>query len=216
MAEPKREEERIFPLDGGREERQDDFMSFSGDDSTSIDPPPGRGGALGGDAALVAEVAKIRAEKDDLLQTLVRRQADFENYRKRTERDRSEEGRRGVERMLMDLIPVLDAFDRALQSHTGAVYEEYHKGITLIRKQLSDVLTRHGVQRIDAAGKMFDPHVHQAIERVESNDSPDGYIVDVFQDGYLFHGRVLRPAIVRVVVNADEAANSQSSENEDN
>jgi molecular chaperone GrpE len=216
VAEPKREEDGIFPLDGGREEREDGSMSFSGDDSTSMDPPPGRGGALGGDVTPAAEVAKLRAEKDDLLQTLVRRQADFENYRKRTERDRTEEGRRGVERMLMDLIPVLDAFDRALQSHNGPVHEEYHKGITLIRKQLSDVLTRHGVQRIDAAGKMFDPHVHQAIERVESKESPDGFIVDVFQDGYLFHGRVLRPAIVRVVVNAGEAPNSQTTEDEDN
>jgi molecular chaperone GrpE len=210
VAEPKREEEKRFTSDTGGEERKEATMSFLEDDSTSVAPP------LGGDGTPASEIAKLRAEKDDLLQTLVRRQADFENYRKRTERDRSEEGRRGVERMIMDLIPVLDGFDRALQSHTGAVYEEYHKGITLIRKQLSDVLTRHGVQRIDAAGKMFDPHVHQAIERVESKEFPDGYIVDVFQDGYLFHGRVLRPAIVRVVVNADEAANSQTTENKEN
>jgi molecular chaperone GrpE len=210
VAEPMREEERRLPVDGAREEREDDPVSIPGDDPASVDPP------LGGDGALAAEIAKLRAEKDDLLQTLVRRQADFENYRKRTERDRSEEGRRGVERMILDLIPVLDAFDRALQTHNGPVYEEYHKGITLIRKQLSDVLTRHGVQRVDAAGKMFDPHAHQAIERVESKEFPDGYIVDVFQDGYLFHGRVLRPAIVRVVVNADEAANSQTTENKDN
>ena len=70
--------------------------------------------------------------------------------------------------MITDLIPVLDAFDRALDGHDDSAYEEYRKGVTLIRKQLWDALTRHGLQRVDAAGKIFDPHVHQAIERVES------------------------------------------------
>lgn len=149
---------------------------------------------------MIAEVNKLRAEKEELLQTLVRRQADFENFRKRTERDRHEEGRRGVERLILDLIPVLDAFDRALQAHEDPSYEEYRKGVILIRKQLWDALTRHGLQRVEAAGKMFDPHMHQAVERVESREYPDGFIVDVFQDGYQFHGRVLRPAIVKVAV----------------
>ncbi len=77
----------------------------------------------------------------------------------------------------------------------------------MIRKQLWDALARHGVERMDAAGKMFDPHMHQAIERVESKEYADGFIVDVFQDGYIFHGRVLRPAIVRVAVHPGEAGN---------
>ena len=146
----------------------------------------------------------------------MRRQADFENFRKRTERDRSEEGRRGVERMITDLIPVLDGFDRALHAHDDPAYEEYRKGITLIRKQLWEVLSRHGVQRVDAAGKIFDPHVHQAIERVETRDCPDGSVMDVFQDGYMFHGRVLRPAIVRVAVHPEDGANATAFESESN
>ncbi len=145
------------------------------------------------------------------MQTMIRRQADFENFRKRTERDRQEEGRRGVERLVTDMIPVLDAFDRALQAHDDPAYEEYRKGITLIRKQLADTLTKHGVQRIEAAGKMFDPHQHQAIERLESSDYPDGSVVAVFQDGYMFHGRVLRPAIVRVAVNPGESGKHSRS-----
>jgi len=144
-----------------------------------------------------------------LLQTLVRRQADFENYRKRTERDRQEEARRGVERLMTDLIPVLDGFDRALQAHDDPAYEEYRKGMMLIRKQLFDALTRHGLERIEAAGKIFDPHFHQAIERAESSQHPDGFILHVFQDGYLFHGRVLRPAIVRVVVHPAETTSAE-------
>ena len=188
MAEPKREEDGIFSIEDGREERD------SGGDPISLDPP------VGEETGLAAEMNTLRAEKEELLLTLVRRQADFENFKKRTERERQEEGRRGVERMISDLIPVLDGFDRALQGHDDPSYEEYRKGVILIRKQLWDVLVRHGVQRVEAAGKMFDPHVHQAIERVESAEYPDGFIVDVFQDGYQFHGRVLRPAIVKVAV----------------
>jgi molecular chaperone GrpE len=209
LAEPKREEEKIFSYDSGREEKEDRSF-FPGDDATSVDPPPNA------DASLAAEVQKLRAEKEDLTQTLVRRQADFENFRKRTERDRSEEGRRGVERLIQDLIPVMDAFDRALQAHDDPAYEEYRKGVTLIRKQLWDALARHGVQRVDAAGKIFDPHVHQAIERVESREFADGYIVNVFQDGYLFHGRVLRPAIVRVAVHPGDAGSATTTESENN
>ena len=190
MAEAKREEERILSIEDSREKSGADAAGAP----AAGDPP------VANEAGLAAELAKLRAEKEDLLQTLVRRQADFENFRKRTERDRHEEGRRGVERMVQDLIPVLDAFDRALQGHEDPAYEEYRKGVILIRKQLWDAISRHGVQRLDAEGKIFDPHLHQAIERVESADYPDGYIVEVFQDGYLFHGRVLRPAIVRVAV----------------
>ena len=197
MAGPKREEEKVVPFD-------------------AVEPAAGpqpRSGDDPADSALATEASKLRSEKEELLQTLVRRQADFENYRKRIERDRHEEGRRGVERLITDLIPVLDGFDRALQTHEDPAYEEYRKGVTLIRKQLWDSLARHGVERIDAAGKTFDPHVHQAIERAESDDYPDGYILHVFQDGYMFHGRVLRPAIVRVVVNSSDRVNSGSTEN---
>lgn len=198
MAEARREEEKVAPIQPS-------------------DAEPAAGGAdPAGDAALSSELAKLRAEKEDLLDTLVRRQADFENYRKRVERDRHEEGRRGVERLIADLIPVLDGFDRALKAHDEPGYEEYRRGVTLIRKQLWDALARHGLQRIEAAGKIFDPHVHQAVERAESEAHPDGFILDVFQDGYLFHGRVLRPAIVRVVVHPDavEPANSPQTEDQ--
>jgi molecular chaperone GrpE len=205
VADPKREEEKIFSYDTG--ESSPTASSFLGDN-----PSPGAS-APEDESPLAAEIANLRAEKEELQQTLVRRQADFENYRKRIERDRHDEARRGVERLIMDLIPVLDGFDRALQTHDDPGYEEYRKGMMLIRKQLWDTLVRHGVERIEAAGKIFDPHVHQAIERAESNDHPDGFILHVFQDGYMFHGRVLRPAIVRVVVHSSEDSKSATFEN---
>jgi molecular chaperone GrpE len=204
VAEAKREEEKVIYIDGVR---VDPESAQSSDDSSSSDLP------AAGETSPVSEIEKLKAEKEELLQTMIRRQADFENFRKRIERDRQEEARRGVERLIVELIPVLDAFNRALQAHDDPASEEYRKGITLIRKQLWDCLAKHGVQRIEASGKMFDPHMHQAIERLESQDFPDGFIVTVFQDGYLFHGRVLRPAIVRVAVHSGEGENSSTNEN---
>jgi molecular chaperone GrpE len=206
VAEPKREEEKVIPIDGVRDDGAADSAQ------ASEDPSPADSAAKG-EATLADELSKLKAEKAELMQTMIRRQADFENFRKRTERDRHEEGRRGVERLILDLIPVMDAFDRALQGHDDPAYEEYRKGVTLIRKQLWDAIARHGVQRIEAAGKIFDPHQHQAIERLESEEFPDGFIVAVFQDGYTFHGRVLRPAIVRVAVNSKESEPSNTNEN---
>jgi molecular chaperone GrpE len=157
------------------------------------------------------QVTRLEAEKKELTETMVRRQADFDNYRKRIERERQEEHRRGVGRLIEELLPVLDGFERGLKAHDDPAYEEYRKGLELIYRQLWDSLSRHGLERIAAAGKQFDPHFHQAIERVETRDYPDGAIVEVLQDGFLFHGRVLRPSIVRVAANSDEAGGDRPS-----
>jgi molecular chaperone GrpE len=156
-------------------------------------------------------IARLQSEKDELMQTMIRRQADFENYRKRIERERDEERRRGTERLLEDLVPVLDAFDRALRAHDNPAYEEYRKGLELIYRQLWETAARHGLERIAAAGKEFDPRFHQAIERVETSEHAEGTIVEVLQEGYLFHGRVLRPSIVRVAAAPAGASGEQSS-----
>jgi molecular chaperone GrpE len=146
----------------------------------------------------VEALSRLQSEKDELMQTMVRRQADFENYRKRIDRERDEDRRRGAERLLEDLLPVLDAFDRALKAHDNPAYEEYKKGLTLIYQQLWNAAAKHGLEKIDAAGKPFDPRFHQAIESVETTQHPEGTNIEVLQDGFLFHGRVLRPSVVRV------------------
>jgi molecular chaperone GrpE len=206
VAEATREEEKVIPIDGARAGSDAELPRASGVSSSDDSP-------AAGETSMTDELQKLKAEKDELMQTMIRRQADFENFRKRTERDRFEEGRRGVERLVGDLIPVLDAFDLALQAHDDPAYEEYRKGITLIRKQLWDAIAKHGVQRIEAAGKIFDPHQHQAIERLETEEYPDGFIVAVFQDGYMMNGRVLRPAIVRVAVHAGKGENPITYDN---
>ncbi len=169
--------------------------SLSGPESLD----PGTPAAEGADPASLAErMAHLQAEKDELMQTLVRRQADFENYRKRIDRERQEDRRHGTGSLAEDLLPVLDAFERALKAHDDPAYEEYRKGLELIYRQLSETLARHGLERIAAAGKPFDPHHHQAIERVESSEHPEGTVLEVLQDGFVFHGRVIRPSMVRV------------------
>ena len=155
----------------------------------------------GAEAPQVSDkLATVLADFEELRQTLVRRQADFENYRKRIERERAEDSRRAIARVIEGLIPVLDGFEHALAAHKEAAYEEYRKGFELIYRQLLKNLKRLGLERHDPAGEKFNPHLHQAMDRVESADYEDGTIIAVYQPGYVFHGRVLRPAMVRVAV----------------
>ncbi|MGA2096244.1 MAG: nucleotide exchange factor GrpE [Candidatus Acidiferrum sp.] len=162
-------------------------------------------------ASADAEVAKLASDLNDLRQTLMRRQADFDNYRKRIERERADDAKRHTARIVEGLIPIIDGFEHALAAHREAEYENYRKGFELIYRQLVDTVTRLGVERMDPLGKPFDPHLHQAMDRTETVDHADGTILQVFQPGYVFHGRVLRPAMVGVAVHpggaSKEAAN---------
>ncbi len=162
------------------------------------DPDPG--------GAEAAETAKLISELDDLRQTLLRRQADFDNYRKRIEKERADDSKRSTARVIEGLIPVIDGFEHALAAHGQGEYEIYRKGFELIYKQLLDNVAKLGAERIDPVGKQFDPHQHQAMDRLETTEHEDGTVVHTFQPGYVFHGRVLRPAMVRVAVHATPAS----------
>jgi molecular chaperone GrpE len=184
-----------------REGPENERSSASGD--VAAQTPPAASGIHEPDAAAAAspleqQVQKLQAEKQDLTNTLVRLQADFANYRKRVEKERHADRHRGVELLVEHLLPVLDAFDRALAGRDDAASTEYRQGFELIRRQLWDTLSKQGLRRIDAVGKEFDPHLHHAIERVETPEHADGTVVGELQPGYLFHDRVLRPAMVRV------------------
>jgi molecular chaperone GrpE len=157
----------------------------------------GDSGSLGNGSA-DEQLQKLLAEKQELMNTLVRRQADFENYRKRIEKERQQERDRGVEVLIEQLLPMLDAFDRALVGHDDLANADYRKGFEMIRGQLWSALAKQGLERVQSVGKEFDPHLHHAIENVETADHAPGLVVGELQPGYLFHGRVLRPAMVRV------------------
>lgn len=159
--------------------------------------------------SLEDQIRKLAVEKDELRDTLLRRQADFENYRKRVEKERQQERHRGVEHVIENLLPVLDALDNALAAASkNAAATEYLKGFELIRRQLWDLLSKQGLVRIESVGKEFNPHFHHAIARVETTEQSDGTIVDELQPGYTFQERVLRPAMVRV---AAEPAHSREN-----
>lgn len=144
------------------------------------------------------EVSKLLADKQELMNTLVRRQADFENYRKRVEKERQQDRHRGVELLVEHILPVLDAFDRALAGENDPATAEYRKGFDLIRRQLWEALAKQGLSRIESVGQEFNPHLHHAIESVETSEYSDGTVIGEMQSGYRFHDRVLRPAMVRV------------------
>ena len=153
-----------------------------------------------------AEMAKLTSDLEELRQSMLRSQADFANYRKRIEKERFEDSKRATARVIEGLIPVIDGFEHALAAHREAEYENYRKGFELIYKQLLDNVTKLGAQRIDPVGQPFDPHLHQAMDRTETTEEKDGTILQVFQPGYVFHGRVLRPAMVRVAVHPNPAS----------
>jgi molecular chaperone GrpE len=172
--------------------------------SQNLDPAAGEADSAQARAAdqdpgsAADDVSKLLAEKQELMNTLVRRQADFENYRKRVEKERQQDRHRGVETLIEHILPVLDAFDRALAGDSDPSYLEHRKGFELIRRQLWETLAKQGLVRIDSVGQEFNPHFHHAIERVETTEHADGIVIGEMQSGYLFHDRVLRPAMVRV------------------
>ncbi len=182
-------------------------INMDRDEAGGATDPTAEEKAMAADSASAdAEMAKLAADMEDLRQTLLRRQADFENYRKRVEKERGDDSKRTTARVVEALIPIIDGFEQALAAHREKEYENYRKGFELIYKQLLDNITKLGVERVDPTGKLFDPHLHQAMDRSETSEHEDGTIVQVFQPGYVFHGRVLRPALVRVAVNPSPAS----------
>jgi molecular chaperone GrpE len=147
------------------------------------------------------KLARLEAEREEMRQMLIHRQADFENFRKRVERERREDRDRAVMQLAETLLPVLDNFERALSVHRDPAYEEYHRGFEMIYRQLIDLLGEHGVTRMESpVGRPFDPHLHHAFDRAETSEHPEGTIIGEVQAGYRFRDRVLRPAQVRVAV----------------
>jgi molecular chaperone GrpE len=147
-----------------------------------------------------AERDQAKAERDDLKELLLRRQAEFDNFRKRTEKERTDYVQYAGMELVRDLLPILDDFHRAMKSDGGA--PEYTRGVELIYHRLYETLKKLGLEPIETAEQNFDPHLHQAVERVETTDAPEGTILVEFQRGYNFKGKLLRPSMVKVAVRA--------------
>jgi molecular chaperone GrpE len=148
--------------------------------------------------AITAERDKLAAEKTDLYDRLLRKQAEFDNFRRRTERDRSDFLQFAGMDLARELLPVLDDFERALKVECSDA--NYARGVELIHQRLSDILKKMGVEPMEAAGKQFDPNVHEAVVRVPTDEFEDQTVLEEFQKGYNFKGKLLRPAMVKVAV----------------
>lgn len=154
--------------------------------------------------AITAERDRLAAEKASLDDLLLRRQADLENYRRRVEREKSDTREFASMDATQSLLPVLDDFERALKAapagHEEGPVAEYTKGMELIYRRLLDTLSKLGLEPIPTQGQIFDPNIHNAIQKEERNDVADQTVLEEYQRGYNFKGRLLRPAMVKVAV----------------
>jgi molecular chaperone GrpE len=148
--------------------------------------------------ALATEVTELRRERDDLYDRLLRKSADFDNYRKRMDRDRRDMVDLAAQDLLLDLLPILDNFERALAADVPAGGERYRAGVELIATQLQDLLKKRGVTPIEAVGADFDPHIHQAVVQEVSSEHREGEVMAELRRGYRLGDRLLRPSMVKV------------------
>jgi molecular chaperone GrpE len=164
------------------------------DDAATIESPPSR---LTTESS---ELQKLKMERDTLIDRLARLQAEFENARKRTTREQQDFRDYALADAIRALLPILDSFERALQTGSSEK-SEFRDGIELIYKQLQDALQKLGLRTIHAKGEPFDPHLHEAIEMVETTDAADHQVLEELQRGYKLKDRLLRPSMVKVARN---------------
>ena len=159
------------------------------DDAPDTDAPAGA----------TADAAELQKQRDELYDRLLRTSAEFDNYRKRIDRERQQVHESAAAGIISELLPLVDDFERALNlgaARSGG--DAYHQGIELIYKQLLEVLRKRGVRPLEALGADFDPHFHQAVSYEPADGRRDGEVIEEFRRGYMLGDRLLRPAMVKV------------------
>ena len=170
------------------------------DVNDAAQPGPDEDPAAAEAAQLELDIASLTRERDDLLDTSRRLQADFENYRKRMVKEHTALVERAAESLIEQLLPVVDSFELALMNvASSASDDQVRKGIELVYAELLGVLERAGLERIDALGAVFDPNEHEAVLQDDGEGEP--HVGDVLRTGWKLKGRVLRPAMVKVTRN---------------
>ena len=151
-------------------------------------------------AALQAQIESMTQERSALYDQLLRRQAEFENYRRRIDRERSESYARARAEVVLELLPVVDNFERAISSleKSGGDAESLRHGVELIHKQFKDALTKFGLEPVESVGQAFDPHVHEAVTIEPTDKHKENTVIEEFQRGYKLGEKLLRPAKVKV------------------
>ena len=163
--------------------------------------------AAAADAAMQEEIEALKGQVDGLNKDLqekkdrlLRLQADFDNFRRRSAKEREEISAVVTQNFCKDMLPLLDNFERAMAAETKDV-EAFQKGVEMIFTQFQEILKKNGLEHIEAIGQKFDPNFHQAVMRVEDPDKEDDTVAQEVQKGYMVKGRVIRPSMVQVVSN---------------
>ncbi len=190
MSEPNASQSRTARGDGEPAENANTAAAERDDPATAV---------MDDLEALRERTAALERERDEFRALLQRTRADFENYQKRAQRDAAQERRYWHSALALDLLPILDNFERAVTAakqagETGPLVQ----GVAMVQAQVLDVLKRHGITRIEALGQAFDPTSHQAVMQQPSEEQPPNTVLQVLEQGFMIHDRVLRPA--RVVV----------------
>lgn len=163
-------------------------------------------------ADLPTAYRRLLAEKQELYDRMLRKQAELENVRKRVEREKEDFLQHATMGLIRALLPTLDAIERGLKHRDESIPEKFYQGMELIHKEMLEVLKRAGLAPVESHGKIFDPHVHQAVESVETEKYRDQEVVEELQRGYKLKQRLLRPAIVKVAVNSQKNSAAESAE----
>ena len=146
-----------------------------------------------------SDVVQLQQQRDDMYDRLLRKTAEFDNYRKRTDRERQQLAEAAAADLIKDLLPLVDDLERALKADTGGeATDAIRRGVELIHKQLLETLRKRGVAPIDALGVDFDPHYHMAVAHEPAEGRRDGEVIEEFTRGYMLGDRLLRPAMVKV------------------
>jgi molecular chaperone GrpE len=161
----------------------------------TADAPQESGGAAG---PATPEASQEKTERDDLYDRLLRKTAEFDNFRKRVERDRKDMIEWAAADVIGDLLSIVDDFDRAMAAPAPPEAQAYKAGLELIQRQLAELLKKRGVSTVDPLGADFDPHVHQAVAYEEVAGAREGEVVGVMAKGYKLGEKLLRPALVKV------------------
>jgi molecular chaperone GrpE len=169
------------------------------EDKRTTDSSSGSSSAVNDSAATTADPSELQRQRDEYYDLLLRKSAEFDNYRKRTERDRQMVSDAAAASMIEELLPLVDDLERALAADAGSDGgENYRRGVELIQQQLMEILRKRGARPIEALGADFDPHYHQAVSYEPAEGRREGEIVEEFRRGYMLGDRLLRPSMVKV------------------
>ena len=160
-------------------------------------------------------VEKLTQEKEELYDRLLRMQADFENFRKRVEKEKQEFYYHALSEVIREILPTVDNLERALQNSDSKDFERYRQGIELIYHNLRETLEKFGLQPIKAKGEIFDPHYHEALFMEETNQYQEHQILEEYKKGYMLKERLLRPAVVKVAVSKKETPEEEPEDKEE-